>query len=129
MKFNRVLFFVLAASLAVLLSACGTPPATNWPGLASDGTHVYLADGQYIYKVLPSDGSEVTMQTADGPVPARFPLKAEGSKSFYAVPAFTSDGQLVIGSAAQGDHTFYSLDPTTQAVKWTFTGLKSPWLA
>jgi len=129
MKFNRVLFFVLVASLAVLLSACGAAPANNWPGVATDGSHIYLADGQYVYKILLSDGTEVTTQTADGPVPARFPLKAEGSKSFYATPALTLDGQLVIGSAATSEHTLYSIDPATGAVKWTFPGLKSPWLA
>ena len=129
MKFNRVFFFALVASLAMLLTSCGAAPATNWPGLAFDGTHVYLADGQYIYNVLVSDGSEVTTQTADGPAPARFPLKAESTKSFYASPALTSDGQMVIGSAAQGDHTLYSIDPLSGAVKWTFPGLKSPWLA
>ena len=129
MKFNRVFFFVLLASLAVLLSACGAAPANNWPGVASDGSHIYLADGQYVYKILLSDGTEVTTQIADGTVPARFPLKAEGSKSFYAVPALTPDGQLVIGSAATSDHTFYSIDPASGAVKWTFPGLTSPWLA
>jgi outer membrane protein assembly factor BamB len=129
MKFNRVFFFVMVASLAVFLTACGAAPSSNWPGLASDGTHVYLADGQYVYNVLLSDGSEVTTQTADGPVPARFPLKAEGTKSFYAAPALTGDGQLVVGSAAQGEHTLYSIDPVSGAVKWTFPGLKSPWLA
>lgn len=129
MKFNRVLFFTLIASLTVLLSACGAAPATTWPGMSSDGSYVYLADGQYVYKVQVSDGTEATMQTADGAVPARFPQKAEGSKSFYAAPALTSDGQLVIGSAAQGDHTFYSVDPSTGTVKWTFAGLKNPWLA
>jgi outer membrane protein assembly factor BamB len=129
MKFNRVLFFVLVASLAVLLSACGTPPATNWPGLAADDTHIYLAEGQYVYLVQPANGSEVTIATADGPIPARFPQKAEGSKSFYAVPALTKDGQMVVGSAAQSEHTLYSIDPVTGATKWTFTGLKNPWLA
>jgi outer membrane protein assembly factor BamB len=129
MKFNRVFFFVFVASMVVLLSACGSAPATNWPGMASDGTHVYLADGQYIYNVLLSDGIEVTTQTADGTVPARFPLKAEGTKSFYAAPALTADGQLVIGSAAQGEHTLYSIDVASGAVKWTFPGLSRPWLA
>jgi outer membrane protein assembly factor BamB len=129
MKFNRLVFFVLVAALAVLLTACGTAPATNWPGIVSDGTHLYLADGSYVYNVNLSDGTEVSMQTADGPVPARFPVKAEGTKSFYAVPALTADGQLVIGSAAQSEHTLYSIDPVTGAVKWTFPGLNSPWLA
>jgi len=129
MKLNRVFFYVLVVSLAVLLTSCGTPPATNWPGLASDGTHAFLADGQYVYNVLLSDGTEVTTQTADGTVPARFPLKAEGSKSFFAPPALTTDGQLLIGSAAANDHTFYSIDPLTGMVKWTYLGVKNPWLA
>jgi outer membrane protein assembly factor BamB len=129
MKFNRFFFFVLVASLALLLTACGAAPASNWPGLASDGTHAYLADGQYVYNVLLSNGTEVTTQTADGPVPARFPLKAEGSKSFYAAPALTSDGQLLIGSAATSEHTFYSFDPLSGTVKWTYPGVKNPWLA
>ena len=129
MKFNRVFFFVLVASLAVLLTACGAAPASNWPGLASDGTHAYLADGQYVYNILLSDGTEASTQTADGPAPARFPLKAEGSKSFYSAPALTTDGQLLIGSAATSEHTFYSIDPRTSAVKWTFPGIKGPWLA
>ncbi|HEY3311497.1 MAG TPA: PQQ-binding-like beta-propeller repeat protein [Anaerolineales bacterium] len=131
MKFNRVFFFVLVASLAVLLTACGAAPATNWPGLAADGTHAYLADGQYVYNLQLSDGSEVTTQTADGPVPARFPLKAEGTKSFYAPPALSADGQLLIGSAAASEHTFYSVDPLTSAIKWkwSYPELKNPWLA
>ena len=129
MKLNRVFFFLLVATLAVLLAACGAAPASNWPGLASDGTHVYLASGQYVYNILLSDGTEVATQTADGPVPARFPLKAESAKSFYAAPALSSDGQLVIGSASTSDHTLFSIDPTTGLVKWTFLGVKNPWLA
>lgn len=129
MKLNRVFFLVFVATMAVFLTACGAAPASNWPGLASDGTHVYLASGQYVYNLLLGDGTEVATQTADGPVPARFPLKAEGTKSFYAAPALTSDGQLLIGSAATGEHTFYSIDPITGSVKWTFLGVKNPWLA
>ena len=129
MKFNRVFFFVLAALFAVFLTSCGAPPASNWPGLASDGTHVYLADGQFVYNLLLKDGTEVSTQTADGPVPARFPIKAEGTKSFYAAPALTNDGQLLVGSAATSENTFYSIDPLTGTIKWTFLGLKAPWLA
>lgn len=131
MKFNRVFFYVLVASLAMLLTACGAAPANNWPGLASDGTHVYLADGQYVYTILLSDGSEITAKAADGSaVPARFPQKAEGTKSFYAAPALTSDGQLVVGSAAASETMLYRFDPASGAVNWTFPGpLKNPWVA
>lgn len=129
MKFNRIFFFVLIASLAVLLTACGSAPATNWPGLSADGTRAYLADGQYVHVVQLSDGTSPSIQTADGPVPARFPLKADSKKAFYAVPAVTSDGQLVIGSAATGEHTFYSVDLSTSNIRWTQPSLAKPWLA
>ncbi len=129
MKFNRVFFFVIVASLAVLLTACGSAPSTNWPGLATDGTHAFLAEGQYVYNILLSDGTEVTTQSADGPVPARFPLKAESTKSFYAPPALSSDGQLMIGSSATGDHSFFSIDPATSNIKWSFPGIKNPFTA
>jgi len=128
MKLNRVFFLVFVASLAVFLSACGAAPASNWPGLVSDGTHAYLAEGQYVYSVLLSDGTEVTTQTSDGPAPARFPLKADSAKSFSAPPALASDGQLFIGSAATNDHTFYAVDSRSSTVKWTFAGAKNPWL-
>lgn len=130
MKFNRVFFIVLVASLAVLLSACGAVPSTSWPGLTTDGTHAYVAEGQYVYNVQVSDGTEFTTQTADGLIPARFPLKAENGKSFAAAPALGSDGQLFIGSAAATDHTFYGVDTSNGTVKWkwTYDGLKNPWL-
>ncbi len=129
MKFNRIVLVLFAASLAVLLTACGAAPATNWPGLATDGTHAFLAEGSYVYSVLLSDGTEVTTQTADGPVAARFPAKADGAKSFSAVPALSKDGQLFIGNASAKDNTFYSIDPLTSTVKWTYAGLGQPWLA
>lgn len=131
MKFNRVFFFVLVASLAVFLTACGAVPANNWPGLASDGTHVYLANGQHVYTILLSDGSEITTQAADGTsIPIRFPLKAESTKSFYAAPAQTSDGLLVIGSAAPSETMLYKFDPASGDVKWSFSGpAKTPWVA
>ena len=130
MKFKRFFFFALLALMAVLLTACGSAPASGWPGMASDGTHVYLASGQYVYNVLVKDGTEATLTASDGTVaPARFPLKADGAKAFYAPPALTSDGKVLIGSAATSDHTFYSYDPLTTDVKWSIPSNSSPWLA
>ncbi len=60
MKFNRVLFLMLVASLAILLSACGTAPVTNWPGMTADAQNVYLANGAYVYTIQLSDGKEIT---------------------------------------------------------------------
>ena len=35
MKFNHVLFFILATLVSSLLTACGAAPLTNWPGITS----------------------------------------------------------------------------------------------
>jgi outer membrane protein assembly factor BamB len=129
MKFNRVFFFApLMALLAFSLSACGTPPATNWPGMSTDGEIVYLADGGHVYNVQVSNGGEVSA-TIDGKVtPLRFPVEANGKMIFYAPPAITPDGILFVGNAAPSDHFLYSVDAATGNIKWSFETEK-PWLA
>lgn len=131
MKFNRVLFFILAAFASILLTACGAAPLTNWPGMTTDGKNIYLADGQFIRIVKASDGTAVTTQSTDGPIPLVFPAKADGNIAFYGAPAVTTDGQLVFGNASTltNDHTLYSIDPATGALKWTFTEGTNTWLA
>jgi outer membrane protein assembly factor BamB len=131
MKFNRVLFFILAALVSSLLTACGAAPLTNWPGITSDGKNIYLADGQFVRIVKVSDGTAVTTQTADGTVPLLFPAKADGNIVFYGAPAITSDGQLIFGNASTltNVHTLYSIDPSNGSVKWTFADVGSTWLA
>jgi outer membrane protein assembly factor BamB len=131
MKFNRVVFFGIAALLSVFLSACGSPPLTNWPGLATDGKYAYLAAGQYVYAVQVSNGSETTISTPDGPTPLRFPLKADGNVSIYGTPALSTDGQMIFGNASTLSSTplLYSIDPATSSIKWTFGDAQGIWLA
>jgi outer membrane protein assembly factor BamB len=127
MKFNRVLFFVLAAS--VFLSGCAGQVASNWPGITVDATNAYLSDAAHVYVVKLSDGTDATTQTTDGQIPLRFPLKTDGNLSFYAAPAFTSDGQMLVGNAAQNNHLFYSVNPATGNINWSFEGASGMWLA
>jgi outer membrane protein assembly factor BamB len=131
MKFNRVVFFVFAGFASILLTACGAAPLANWPGMTSDGKNVYLANGQFVHTIQVSNGQELTTPTADGPVPLRFPLKADGAISFYGAPALTSDGQMIFGNASTltNVHTLYSIDPSNGAVKWTFVDAKGVWIA
>ena len=133
MKFKRFFLFTLIATLAILLTACGSAPASSWPGMvaSADGANVYLASSSYVYNVQVKDGTEVTISTPDSttPVPARFPIKSDGAKAFYAPPAISSDGQVLVGSAATSDHTFYSYDPLTTNTKWMIPTNSSPWLA
>lgn len=129
MKLNRSFFSVAFIALfAFLLSACAAAPATNWPGVAAQGDLIYLANGTHVYAVQASNGSDATANLAGKVSPLRFPLEADGKMSFYATPALTADGLLLIGSAASGAHGFYAAEAATGSIKWTFEGTK-PWLA
>src|SRR5258706_3064665 len=137
MKFNRFFFFAFAALLSVLLSACGgAPPAANWPGMTSDGKNVYITDVQFVYTVQVSDGKPVTVIVpgSDGtPKPMRFPAEGDANLSFYAAPALTADGQMILGNglagtADAGPRLLYSVDPVTDTQKWTFAESKGIWL-
>lgn len=120
MKPNRLILFLALVLLALTLSACGgTPPAATWPGLAADGEAAYLTSGSTIYAVRLSDGGKL------------WTFQSSAKSVFYANPAFTSDGQLLVGSAAN-DHTLFRLDPKASdagRVTWTFTGAKDHWVA
>ncbi len=135
MKFKRIFFFGFAALLSLFLSACGgAPPAANWPGMASDGKNVYLTDVSFIYTVQVSNGQPVTVPGTDGaPKPMRFPAEADASLSFYAAPALTADGQMILGNGFAGNadgnpRLLYSVDPATDTQKWAFAESKGIWL-
>jgi outer membrane protein assembly factor BamB len=129
MKFNRLIFFALLVILSFALSACGSAPATNWPGLATDGKTIYLADGRHVYSVQPETGTDLTIPVEGVNSPLRFPLQPDSKMSFYAVPALSADGTtLVIGNAAPGYHTLYAVDTVTGSIKWPFEGSNKPWL-
>jgi outer membrane protein assembly factor BamB len=124
MKTNRLLLFLALALVATLLSACGgTPPATTWPGLAADSELAYLTNGAIIYAVNLNDGKQSWS----------FPTAEDNYKNllFNSTPVFTSDGQLIVGSAGSNT-TLFRLDPTAQnagRVTWTFSGTKGQWVA
>jgi outer membrane protein assembly factor BamB len=53
--------------------------------------------------------------------------------NFYAAPAFTADGQMILGNglASSADATprlIYSVDPATDIQKWSFAESKGTWL-
>jgi outer membrane protein assembly factor BamB len=120
MKVTRLFLIALFALGVLLLSACATPAAGNWPGLAADSEQAYVTAGTFLYAVNLQNGSEVW----------RFPAKAQNGVLFYANPLITPDGQLLIGSAGT-THALFNVDAKTGKENWPapFTGAKGPWLA
>ena len=112
---------------AVLLSACvgGATRGMSWPGLSTDGTLVYLADGPFVFAVSVGDGRAIW----------RYPGERDNKLVFYAPPAVTPDGLIIVGSAGT-DHSLIALNPNdvnpdTNAPfeAWKFTGATDHWVA
>jgi outer membrane protein assembly factor BamB len=112
---------------AFLLSACAGGPihGSTWPGLATDGSLIYLADGPFVYAISLGDGREIW----------RYPAERDNKLVFYASPAVTPDGLVIVGSAGT-DHSLIALSPNdinpdTNAPfeAWRFTGARDHWMA
>jgi outer membrane protein assembly factor BamB len=124
---KKLIFVVIILLGAVLLSACAGGPVhgTTWPGLATDGNIAYLADGPSVYAVTLEDGRELW----------RYPGQRDPELVFYAPPAITPDGLVIVGSAGT-NHSLIALNPNdinpeTNAPfeVWRFTGAKDYWVA
>lgn len=121
MNRKKIIIFLLLALAALALSACSGQPLTNtWPGLASDGERAYLSTGTFIYAVDAATGKEAW----------KYPAEADSASLFYATPALTEDGQLLIGSVGT-THALISLDPATGRENWSepFLGAQGTWIA
>ncbi len=116
MKNPRFFLLTLILILAGALSSCagGTSAATSWPGLTVDSANsvAYLAYNQEVYALDITNGTEKW----------RYPETASSKITFYAPPALTQNGQLIVGSY---DHNVYSVNPQdgkpTQGQSWPFT--------
>jgi outer membrane protein assembly factor BamB len=125
---RKKLIFVTTLLLgAFLLSACAGGPqhGGTWPGLATDGNIIYLADGPFVFAIGSGDGREIW----------RYPGEPNGKLIFYAPPAITPDGLVIVGSAGT-DHSLTALNPndinpdTNAPVEaWKFTGARDYWVA
>ena len=109
----RLLLFLFIALVFSLLAGCtgGGAAATSWPGFTVDieSETVYVSFNTHVYAVNLGNGSEKW----------RYPEKADNKITFFANPALTDDGQLIVGAY---DNLLYSLDPASGSQKWTFAG-------
>lgn len=97
--------------LAGLLSGCSGGAATvasSWPGLAADETTVYIAYAQAVHAVDLVTGQERW----------RFPAESDNRIAFYAPPALTDDGGLIVGGY---DNVVRRLNANGSEV-WHFSG-------
>lgn len=120
MKPVRSLFIILALLLvASFLSGCSSSAygATSWPGVVIQEQTAYMALNQFVYAINLDNGSQIWTYPAE---------KADRAKSFYAPPALTPDGQLIVGGY---DHKLYSLDSKSGAEKWVFSAAEDRYIA
>ncbi len=113
MKNKRsALFISIFLLLAVALNGCAggstsRMAAAGWAGVAADEETAYLAYNSHVYAISLENGNERW----------RFPAEADPKISFYAAPALTIDGQLIIGGY---NNILYSLNPINGQLNWTF---------
>ncbi len=103
---KRLTLLSLIAVAGLLLTACGATTTQSWPGLAADAERAYIASGSFVYGVRISDGTKLWQFPAQG-----------GAQHFYAAPAVTTDGQVLVGSAGS-DYGLYDIDGTNGTAKW-----------
>ncbi len=113
-KWFLLLLFLMSI---VLLSGCaqGLMPA-SWPGIAVSEDTAYVAVGQRVFAVNLADGLEKW----------HFPSRPKSTQFFYAAPALTEDGQLIV---AGYDHVLYSLNPLNGEILWMFRGARDRYIA
>lgn len=104
-----------------MLTACSgaVGAATSWPGLLvdPDGEVIYMAYNTSVFALNPANGTEKW----------RFPQEADNKITFYAPPALSEDGQLLVGGY---NGLLYSLNPQSSgAQNWVFEGAEDRFVA
>ena len=124
---KKLTFVTIILLGAFLLSACagGARHGTTWPGLATDGTLIYLADGPFVFAISVGDGRQIW----------RYPGEQNSKLAFNAPPVVTPEGLVIVGSVGT-DNSLVALNandinPDTSAPfeAWKFTGAKDHWIA
>lgn len=114
--------FVILLSLlliTLLTSACSGRRrlvASGWAGVTTNQETAYLAYNNFVYAIDIQNGQERW----------HFPQDTDQDTTFYAPPALTDDGQLIIGGY---DGVLYSLNPENGQVNWTFEDAQGRYIA
>ncbi|MFC1878310.1 PQQ-binding-like beta-propeller repeat protein [Chloroflexota bacterium] len=115
-KTTRLYLFLGILLLSSMLVSCtGAGATTSWPGVTVDLERetIYLANGPHVYAVDMNEGLEKW----------RFPDKAANNISFYAAPALTEEGHLIVSGY---DNLLYGLNPAEfEPANQTFLDVRS----
>lgn len=108
MKLKRNIIITLLFA-ALFLTGCSAFSANSWPGVTYDSrtNTVYVAFNTNVFAVDAETGTEKW----------RFPTETNNSTTFFAAPAPTGTGQVIIGSY---NKILYSVDEVSGNQVWTF---------
>ena len=116
MKYKSYILLFIISILAISLSAC-VGVQTDWPGLSADEQSAYVAFNNHVYAVNLDDGTQKW----------RYPVDQDNTKTFFASPALSPDGQLIVGGY---DSVLYSLNPETGGpTNWNFPDAENRYIA
>jgi outer membrane protein assembly factor BamB len=119
-KHSRIFVFISLMIMSVLVSACtGAAPVESWPGITvlEDGGEAYVSFTNQIYRVDLQNGAETW----------RFAADPEPKVNFYAPPAISEDGNLLVGTY---NFLFYNINPEANPpVVWSFSEAKDRYIA
>jgi outer membrane protein assembly factor BamB len=114
---------LLVILLAVLLSGCTGGSRrlqfSSWPGVTvnAEAQTAYIADNMYVYSINLENGAELW----------RFPEKGNTNIAFFAAPALTTDGQVLV--VASYDKVLYFLNAETGVELSSFKEAKDRYIA
>ncbi len=110
---NSLTWIAFLLLLGVLLSSCARGPiqASSWPGVSVADQTLYIAYNQFVRAVDLETEREIW----------RYPAEADRSLTFYAPPAVSGDGLVVIGGY---DQKVYALSTSAGRPEpvWVFEG-------
>jgi len=100
---SKITIFLTILFLALLLSGCAgqsSTVASGWASLTSDDETAYVSFNTQVYAISLANGTERW----------HFPAEPDAKISFYAAPALTADGDLIVGGY---DSILYQVDTQT----------------
>jgi outer membrane protein assembly factor BamB len=100
MKRKYIFIILVVLFLTISMSACtgrSSMTASGWAGIITDEDTAYVAFNTHVVAINLTNGTERW----------RYPAEADPKITFYAAPAFTEDGRLIVGGY---DNVIYSIN-------------------